>query len=142
MQRQHRRARSLQRNLGAANGDRRQGYFIEFGDRMARPLHRGSALGGAGIVFGLQQNRDLACLVAKVAFERVADRLRLRAGNVEAASGQVIGLVRSDRQGEHQDRDPRRQDPAAPAPQEPCKSDHELTHWLDSQPFERTASRL
>ena len=96
----------------------------------------------ARVILGLQQHGDLAGLVAEVVLERVADRLRLAARDVEAAPGQVVGLVRGDRQASDDDRDPSRQDPAAAAPQETGKSDHEVTHWLDSQPFEQTASCL
>ena len=97
---------------------------------------------GARAVFGLQQHRDPAGLGAEVVLERVADRLRLAAGDVEAAAGQVIGLVRGDRQRRQQGSRARQQDPAPPAAQEACELDHQVAHWLVGQPFERTASRL
>jgi hypothetical protein len=97
VQGQHRRPGPLQGDLGLAGRGRRQGHLVEPGDSVANPVDRGDAGGSSGSVFGLQHHRDTAGLVAEVLFERVADRLRLRAGNVEAAPGQVIGLVRGDR---------------------------------------------
>ena len=52
--------------------------------------------------------------------QRVADRLRLAARNVEAAAGEVFGLLRGERQREDHDEDPgastqRRRRPRNPA---------------------------
>jgi len=54
----------------------------------------------------------------------------------------VIGLVHGNRHGEGENDDPGDHDPTAATAEEPCKLDHELTHWLDSQPFEQTTRAL
>ena len=94
----------------------------------------GGALGGARAGRRLQQHRDPVRLGAEVLLQRFADRHRLAAGNVEAAAGQVFGLVRGEGQRADDDRDPdgratqRRRRPSAPA----SRSSHRASGWSAS----------
>ena len=141
-ERQQRRAGAAQGDRGASRRARRNAHFVDAGNRAARARNRGGLRFRGGPRLGLQQHRDIAGAVAEVALQCVADRLRLAAGNVEAAAGQVFGLARGERQSEDNDDDPARENPAATTPQNTGKLDHELPHWLDGQPFGPPSARL
>ena len=96
--------------------------------------HRGRAVGSARRPVGLEHHGDP---VRRSSRSRSA-RESLTAfdwlpGHVEAAAGQVVGLVRGERQRDEEDGDPSREDPAAMTSEEPRQLDHRLAHWLASQ---------
>jgi hypothetical protein len=89
-----------------------------------------------------QQHGDAAGGVGEVSFDRVVDRFRLAARDVEAATGEMFRLTRGKRKRRQHDREPGEHDPTPAATEEPCEFDHEVAHWLVGQPFGQTASRL
>jgi hypothetical protein len=81
----------------------------------------------------VQDNCDSFGPTAEVGLHRVGDRLRLAPGDVEAATGEVVGLVRGKRQRKCHRHHPAGDDPAAPSPKETRQSNHQLAHWLVGQ---------
>ena len=71
----------------------RQRDPVDFGDRVADPGDRRGSRRGAGPGLGAKDDADPVGVGAEFAFERLGDRLRLAAGDVEAAAGQVFGLA-------------------------------------------------
>ena len=76
--------------------------------RRAPGRQRRPAAAGAGTGSARSSTAMPSALEPKSALQRVADRLRLAARHVEAAAGEVVGLVRGERQREGDDRRSRR----------------------------------
>ena len=94
----------------------------------AQVLHPSILLGGPRVTG--EHDRELVALRALEARDVLAHDLRLRAGNLEPAARQVVGLHRRERKRRQEHEEPRGEDePAAPL-EEACQSVHGALHFL------------
>ena len=137
-QRQHRLPGAPQLRLGPLGDRRGQRHPVETGDRLANPIDRGDLLAGASNPGSALSSTTMpSALDGEAPFQRVADRLRLAARDVEAAAGEVFGLTRGEWQSEEREQGPNRRAPSdvgVPGIPPVCSS----THALAGQPASRS----
>ena len=98
---------------------------------------------GAGARRGDEHGGELGPGDAREAVERAGDLRRLRAGDVEAAAGEVLGLAGGERDGRDEDGGPGDQDEAPAAAEQAVEAQHGGLHrgtpgrlgWLASQRY-------
>jgi hypothetical protein len=92
------------------------------------PVHLRANGGGARSLAAREHNREVVPLRALETHDVLAHDLRLRAGHLEPAAREVLGLPRRERQGGEQKEKPGNEDEPATPLEKPCKSVHRPLH--------------
>ena len=107
-----------------------EGERLDAADRLAKAIDRSVQLLRGCVFRGAKNGADrvLPGLFGIALLHALLDRGRLRAGDVESAAGQVLGLLGGEWKGRHQDDDPGAPDGPAVAPYKggklPCGRAH------------------